>query len=132
MSARHVYLDSSAFIKLVVEEAETAALRRYLEPNPSLVAAALLRTEVLRACMRISHTFVATARQMLADVAFIEVDRPVLQRAGELGPPEMRSLDAIHIAAALSMGEDLDQLITYDHRMIDAARQWGLTVVTPT
>ncbi len=132
MSDRAVYLDSSAFMKLVIEEPETTALRRYLRRRSLMVAAALLRTEVLRAARRISQAHVANARRLLPDIALIEVDRWVLERAGELAPPEMRSLDAIHVAAALSLGDDIDEFVTYDRRMLEAAREWGLVVASPS
>lgn len=132
MSGNVTYVDSSAFMKLVIAEAETAALRRYLRRRPILVAAALLRTEVLRASMRISQAHVANARRLLPDVAMIEVERSLLQRAGELTPANMRSLDAIHVAAALWLGDDLDEFVTYDKRMADAAREWGLAVACPS
>ena len=132
MSDRAVYLDSSAFMKLVIQEPETTALRRYLRRRSLMVAAALLRTEVLRASMRISQAHVANARRLLPDIALIEVDRSVLERAGELTPPEMRSLDAIHVAAALSLGDDIDEFVTYDRRMLEAAREWGLVVASPS
>ncbi len=132
MSARAVYIDSSAFMKLVIEEPETIALRRYLRSRSLMVAAALLRTEVLRASMRISQAHVANARQLLPDVALIDVDRSVLERAGGLTPVEMWSLDAIHIAAALSLGDDVSAFLTYDRRMLEAAREWGLAVASPS
>lgn len=132
MSDRAVYIDSSAFMKLVIEEPETVALRRHLRRRSVIVAAALLRTEVLRASMRISRAHVANARRLLPGVALIEVDRSVLDRAGELPPPEMRPLDAIHIAAALSLGDDIDEFVAYDGHMLEAAREWGLVVASPS
>jgi len=112
-------------MKLVIEEPEKTALRRCLRRRSLMVAAALLRTEVLRASTRISQAHVAHARRPLPDIALIEVDRSVLERAGELTPPEIRLLDAIHVAAALSLGDDIDEFVTYDQRMLEAAREWG-------
>jgi uncharacterized protein len=132
MSGRAVYIDSSAFIKLVIEEPETTALRSYLRRRSLMVAAALLRTEVLRASMRISQAHVANARRLLPDIGLIEVDRSVLERAGELTSAETRSLDAIHVAAALSLGDDIDEFVTYDRRLLEAAREWGLVVASPS
>ena len=132
MSGRAVYIDSSAFMKLVIEEPETTALRSHLRRRSLMVAAALLRTEVLRASMRISQAHVANARRLLPNIGLIEVDRWVLERAGELTPAVMRSLDAIHIAAALSLGDDIDEFVTYDRRMLEAAREWGLIVASPS
>jgi uncharacterized protein len=131
MSGSYVYLDSSAFAKLVMVEPESGALIRHLRDRPLQVAAALLRTEVLRAAMRVSQAHLAQARRLLAELAFIELDRPLLERAGTLSPPDIRSLDAIHVAAALTLGDDLGEFVTYDRRMEAAARQWGLAVASP-
>jgi len=62
---------------------------------------------------------------------FIELDRHLLDDAGTLSPADVRSLDAIHVAAALALGDDVGEFVTYDDRLADAARQWGLTVVSP-
>jgi uncharacterized protein len=131
MSAKVVYVDSSAFMKMVVEEAESSALRHHLRDRPLMVAASLLRTEVIRASMRVSGSHVAHARRLLPDVALIDIDRPLLQHAGELAPAAMRSLDAIHIAAALLLADDVKEFLTYDLRMADAARDYGLVVTSP-
>lgn len=132
MSDRYVYLDTSAFAKLVMTEPESGALIRYLRSHPLLVAATLLRTEILRAAMRVSQSHLAQARRQLAGLAFIDLERPLMDHAGTLAPPGIRSLDAIHVAAALTLGDDLGEFVTYDHRLADAARQWGLTVVSPS
>ena|SRR5438094_8133076 len=131
MSDRYTYLDTSAVAKLVMVEPESGALDNFLRNRPLQAAAALLRTEVLRAAMRVSQAHVAQARRLLASLAFVEVDRSLLDHAGTLMPPEMRSLDAIHVAAALALGDDLGEFVTYDRRMQAAAQQWGLVVVSP-
>ena len=131
MSARAVYLDSSAFVKLVMPEAETGALRRYLGHWPVRVSATLLRAEALRAALRVSGQRVADTRRLLRDVALIEMDRSLMDRAGTLMPGRLRSLDAIHIAAALSLGDDLGEIVTYDERMAVAASAHGLLVTSP-
>lgn len=82
--------------------------------------------------MRVSQGHLAQARRQLASVAFIDLGRPLLDSAGTLSPPEIRSLDTIHLAAALTLGDDLGEFVTYDARLADAARQWGLTVVSPS
>ena len=132
MSARLVYLDGSAFVKLVKEEAETAALAAYLRRWSVAVSSTLLRTEALRAATRDSPATVLKVRRALRDMAFIEVSRDLLDQAGTLNPSEFRSLDAIHVTAALSLGDDLDELVTYDGRMAAAAIASGLVVASPT
>jgi uncharacterized protein len=131
MSGRLVYLDSSAFVKLVMLEAETAALVAYLRRWSVAVSASLLRTEALRAAMRHSQVAVGETRLALRDVAFIDIDRDLLDRAGIVPPPDLRSLDALHVATALSLGDDLDEVVAYDRRMVTAARAAGLVVTSP-
>lgn len=131
MSARYVYLDTSAFMKLITAEAETAALQRYLLRRTLRVSCALLRTEALRAAMRVSLAHVAAVRRQLRKVALIDLNRDILERAGTLGPPDLRSFDAIHMAAALSLADDLGDVVTYDVRMISAAQEHGLIVASP-
>lgn len=131
MSDRYVYLDTSAFMKLVVLEAETGALEEYLHTRSLRVSSGLLRTEALRAAMRVSQQHVAEARRQLRRVALIDVSRDLLEQAGGLAPADLRSLDATHVATALSLGDDLGDVVTYDHRMMAAARAHGLTVASP-
>src|SRR5438874_13778661 len=127
MNGSYVYLDTSAFMKLITPAAETPALQRYLQSRPLRVSSGLLRTEALRAAMRVSQEHVAKVRRRLRRVALIDVDRQVMERAGVLMPPELRSLDAIHIAAALTLGDDLADLVTYDARMVAAAESQGVS-----
>jgi predicted nucleic acid-binding protein len=126
-----VYLDTSAFMKLVEEEAESAALRRHLRGGRLRTSAILLQTEALRAAARLSAAHLATARALLRGLALIQLDRQLYAVAGTLAPPELRSLDALHIAAALTVSQDLADFVTYDARMIAAARALGLPVVSP-
>lgn len=74
---------------------------------------------------------VALARRVLEEIGFLAVDGPVLDAAAELEDEWLRSLDAIHMAAALSLGDDLTELITYDPRMVAAAEGLGLAVTSP-
>jgi len=127
-----LYLDSSAFVKLVVEEAESATLRTFLTGRDSRrVSSALLRTETLRAVRHLGPDALATAREGLRRVDLIGMDDRILDAAGTLEPQVLRTLDAIHLATALAVGDDLEAIVTYDQRMVDAARLIGLTTATP-
>ena len=64
-------------------------------------------------------------------VALIEMTRRLLREAGALGPSRLRTLDAVHIASARSLGDDLDAFVSYDRRQLEAAAGAGLTVVSP-
>jgi len=128
---RATYLDSSAIVKLVVQEPESTALRRHLRRRTPWVSSALVRTEVVRALLLEGELAVTRGRTVLARLELIRVSDRVLAAAGELLPADLRSLDAIHIATAQQLGRDLAHLVTYDQRMTDAAGRAGLTTVAP-
>lgn len=125
------YLDSSALVKLAVEEPESAALRTYLRRRRPVVSSALARTEVARALLGEGPEGMARGRAVLASVDLIRVSRRVLDAAGELRPADIRSLDAIHLATASQLGSDLGRLVAYDERMVAAAELLGLRTATP-
>lgn len=132
MSADVLYLDSSALAKLVVHEHESLALRRYLRRRPRRVSCALARVEVVRAVRPHGPAAVGAARRLLAGVDLIRLDDALLDAASELGDRTLRTLDAIHLAAARSLGRDLAAIVTYDARMTAAATGLDLAVVAPT
>ncbi|MDQ6747618.1 MAG: PIN domain-containing protein [Candidatus Dormibacteraeota bacterium] len=119
-------------MKLVMPEPESAALRGHLRQWRTRVSAALLCTEALRAATRASPLRLAAVRRQLGGVVLLDLDMALLERAGILHPPGLRSLDAVHVAAALSLGADLAELITYDSRMAVAATAHGLVVTSPS
>lgn len=125
------YLDSSAIVKLAVEEPESAALRRYLRRKRPLVSSALARTEVLRALLLEGDEGVRRGRAVLARLDLLRVNDRVLNAAGTLLPDDLRSLDAIHVATAQHLGSDLARIVTYDERMGDAVRRAGLKTAGP-
>lgn len=125
------YLDSSALVKLAIDEPESAALRRYLRRRRPLVSSALARTEVIRALLLEGDEGVARGRAVLGRVELARVNDRVLNAAGVLLPLDLRSLDAIHLATAGQLGPDLDQIITYDERMLDAAKRLRLKTASP-
>jgi predicted nucleic acid-binding protein len=125
------YVDSSAIVKLVVNEPESAALRRYLRRRRPLVSSALARTEVLRALLQEGERGIARAGAVLGRVDLVRVNDRILTDAGTLLPADLRSLDAIHLATARQLGSDLAHVVTYDERMLRAARLLGLSVASP-
>ena len=127
-----LYLDSSALVKLVVEEPETAALRGFLADREGRrVSSVLLRPESLRAVRHLGADALATVREGLRRVDLVAIDDRILEAAGTLEPRVLRTLDAIHLATALAVGDDLDTIVTYDDRMAEAARFLGLATATP-
>ncbi len=131
MNGSAAYVDTSAFMKLVMPEPESPALRVYLRQWRVRVSATLLCTEALRAATRASPGRLPAVRLQLRGLVLIDLDRDILNRAGTLAPSDLRSLDAVHVAAALSIGEELGELLTYDARLADAARAHGITVASP-
>ncbi len=128
---RAIYLDSSAIVKLVVQEKESAALRRYLRRRAPLVVSALARTEVARALLPLGPTAVQRGHDVLTSLELIRVTDRILVEAGSLLPAEIRSLDAIHLATMRQLGVSLRRLVTYDNRMSVTARELGIAAVAP-
>jgi predicted nucleic acid-binding protein len=126
-----IYLDSSAIVKLAVREPESAALRRWLRRKRPLVSSALARTEVLRALLPAGEEAVGRGRAVLRGLDLLRVNDRVLEAAGLLLPLALRSLDAIHLATARELGDELGSLVTYDDRMAAAARALGHRVAAP-
>jgi predicted nucleic acid-binding protein len=91
----------------------------------------LLITEAIRACARYGEVYAAQARLDLQRLSLLPIDQQVIDHAATLPPASLRSLDAIHLATALSLGDDLGILIAYDERLVSAARDSGLPVATP-
>jgi predicted nucleic acid-binding protein len=125
-----LYLDSSAIVKLVAREPETPALVDVVRADPAAVSSALAWTEVIRAVRR-ARGRLDRARAVLEGIALAPIDDAILRGAAELSPAGLRTLDAIHIATALSLSEDVATLITYDARLAEAATAAGITVTAP-
>jgi uncharacterized protein len=125
-----LYLDSSAIVKLVTREPGTAELVRAVRTDPEVVSSALARTEVVRAVRR-SGGRAARAEAVLERIALVHIDDGILRSAAHLVPTELRMLDAVHLATALSLADDVAALVTYDARLADAAAEAGLEVRSP-
>ena len=126
------YCDTSAFLKLVVAEEGSTALRAWAtQPGVTLVASDLLRTEALRAARRHSPQALLQARTLLDAVALVAVSSDICERAAELDPSILRSLDALHLATALMLGDDLEGVVTYDERLAAACAAHGVPVIAP-
>ena len=124
------YLDTSAFLKLLVLEDESPALRAWCVAHDSLWSSHLLRTEALRAASRLGIDR-AVVDEAVASVSLILPSSTTYVNAGLAEPSSIRSLDALHLASALELGEDLEGIVAYDDRLIEAARRNSVRVVTP-
>ena len=128
-----IYLDSSALLKLLHEEPESAALADWLtgHAGSTLLSSELANVEVIRACRRINPDALPEARALLSGLDLIPLAGAVIAAAGDIGETTPRSLDAIHLASALSVREDLSSFVAYDHRLSKAASAAGLQLEAP-
>jgi predicted nucleic acid-binding protein len=126
------YVDTSALVKLVIAEAETPQLLRWLRAEERvLVTCDLTRTELLRAVARAAPARMTRARDVLAGLTVVGLSATDFDAAGRLAPAELRSLDAIHLTVALALADDLVSVLAYDGRMARSARALGLHVDAP-
>lgn len=133
MSFLPVYVDSSALLKLVLSEPERPALEQVLSRWPDRISSVLLPIECRRIVLRAGNPpeVVDRLEKELSGVTLIRLEEAVQTLAGAIGPPRLRSLDAIHLASALSIGDYPEAFVTYDDRLADAARAVGLNVLRP-
>ena len=132
LDGSRLYLDASALVKLVITERESAALRIFLAGDPVLISSRIGAVELRRvAAKQDEQPAEPQVDAILANMLIVEVDELIAESAGELQPTTLRTLDAIHLASALSLAPELDALVTYDNRLADAARAAGLNVVAP-
>lgn len=127
---RFLYLDSSAIVKLVVSEEGSAALAAFVSSS-ALVSSALARVEVVRAIWDQGETVRRKGRRVLRGFDLFAIDDEILERAAGVEPRTLHSLDAIHTATALSLGDDLRAFVTYDERQGQAVSALGLSVESP-
>jgi len=124
------YIDASAFVKLIVEEKETQALLKSLPP--SLISGEILTVEVMRTTVHSDAETIAFARKLLAGINFLPISGEVSSIGSLFGAHiKSKTLDAIHLAAALSIGSTIDGIITYDKTMIADAKLLGIPVLSP-
>lgn len=127
-----IYLDSSALLKILFLEAESATLQEWLATqDDALVTGDLARVEVLRACRRLDPEALPAARALLGQLDRVPLAAEVLELAAAVGTPMLRSLDALHLASALSLGVPDLVLVGYDCRLLEAADAAGLGTRRP-
>ncbi len=130
---RHAYLDASALVKLIVRERESRALVEALAPATPVTTSVVAAVEVVRAARatgRAAQT-VDRALRIIDGCDLVELDSAVRSSAALVDPHLLRTLDAIHLASALSVQEHLDAFVTYDRRLAEAAAAIGLPVSSP-
>ena len=131
--SRIFYADTSALVKLVASERESAPLRQWIRETDDLVLASsdLVRTELMRAIRRTYPAHATRARDLLDALLLVSITADICESAARLEPATLRSLDAIHLATALGLGDDLDAVVVYDDRLLESARSYGLRTITP-
>ncbi len=125
-----LYLDTSAAVKLLIDEEESSALRAYLSDH-DWASSALVRTELVRALLRADPSVVPRALDLLAQGSLLVIDTEVLDTAARLSPPSLRSLDALHLASALELRDELTAFVAYDERLLSAASALGMPISSP-
>jgi uncharacterized protein len=127
-----LYFDTSALIKLIVAEPETEALRAAVRSSTSArVSSDLTRTELVRAVRHGAPERALVAREVLESLTLLPITTETFESASRLDPSILRALDALHLAAALTLGDDLEAVVTYDRRLADACRAHGVAVLAP-
>ncbi len=126
-----VYLDASALVKLVAPEPETEAVGLFLTDYRLQVTSVIATVEVRRAVARRPGVPPGRVDDVLGRTAVLALEPPVIEGAATIGPATLRTLDAIHLASAAELGEDLEAFVTFDRRLADAARALGMPVASP-
>jgi predicted nucleic acid-binding protein len=131
-----IYMDTSALTKLLIAEPETPQLRIWLaariDEGDSAATSALGRVELMRTVARYGETGQADrARYLLDGLDIMPLTEPMMALAESIGPPTLRSLDAIHLAAAAYFEQELTAFVTYDHRLLNGCRDIGLATASP-
>ncbi len=128
-----LYLDASAIVKLVLPEAESGALAEAVASTNAHVSSIIAAVEVPRAVRRVTEQAEALERseRVIERLDLRALDADVVRAAARLMPRALRSLDAIHLASAMTFAGDLSGFIAYDRRLRDAARESGVPVLAP-
>ena len=128
-----LYLDASALVKLVLPEAESHALAATVATTSAHLSSVVAAVEVPRAVLRVTEDSAALRRceQVIDGLDLRALDYEVVDMAARAMPRAIRSLDAIHLASAVMVGDELLAFVAYDRKLQDAAEQCGLPVAAP-
>lgn len=128
-----IYYDSSALLKLLFEESESSALQEWVSDHATVpgLSSELVKVEVVRAVRRLDRSVVPVARSLVAQLDLIPMTTGLVEEAADVGDPLLPSLDALHLASAMSVRSELTAFVAYDARLMIAARSVGLPIITP-
>jgi len=129
-----IYLDSSALLKLLFEESESSALASWIAEHSDtpMVSSELAKVEVVRATRRLDAAVVPAARTLVSQLDLISINGGLIEEAADVGEPLLRTLDAIHLASALSIRNELTAFVAYDTRLLAAAQDVGIQPTSPS
>ncbi|MBX3072254.1 MAG: type II toxin-antitoxin system VapC family toxin [Thermomicrobiales bacterium] len=126
------YFDTSALVKLVVDEPKSLGLITWLDENDcDQISSQVATIELFRSVRRVLPSRVDHAQRVIAGIEIIKLDDAVVDLARSVAPDLLRTLDAIHLSTALAVANEIEGFVTYDSRLADAARQHGFRVVAP-
>jgi len=127
-----IYLDTSALGRILLAEPDATAIRSVLDQRNDWWSSELLVVELRRFATR--ENLMDPAEKLLKEIDLLSVDSDTLQRASRVEPPEVRSLDAIHLDAAIHLKEQgkIESVLTYDHQLQSGCRHHGLEIVAPS
>jgi predicted nucleic acid-binding protein len=127
------YIDASAFVKLFSMEPESDAIRAALhdEDGPLLTASEILSVEAFRAALRLGGEAPAEVPGLLRRIALRPLSSEIRESAQRIGTKSLRALDAIHLATAIWLGDEVNAVFTYDKRLAEASADAGLRVLAP-
>ena len=128
-----LYLDASAIVKLVVRETESAALAKHLE-HSTLLTSEISEVEVPRVALLRGGGEAGwrRAHEVLDRFVLVPLDERLRRDASRLGPVDVRSLDAIHVASCLRVRDRVRAAVAYDRRLVAALAAHGIAVEAPT
>lgn len=126
-----IYVDTSAALKLVWSERESAAVTALLNIRTDLVSSALLAVEARRGAIRNDVRALPRVDLMLSQFTLLAISEAIIESASRLPDPMLPSLDAIHLATALLVREDIDALVSYDDRLLASAAAHGISTASP-
>lgn len=126
-----IYVDSSALVKLVLPEAESSSMIKFTTQHSRVVTSTIGAIEFRRAVKRHYAERLWAVESVLATMTLVEMSREVRRTAALLEPATLRTLDAIHLASALLVRDELEAFVGYDERLLEAARLVGIPTVSP-
>ena len=128
-----IYLDSSALLKLLFEESESAALASWIaeRADTPMVSSEIAKVEVVRATRRLDAAVMPAARALVSQLDLVPLSSGLIEEATDAGEPLLRTLDAIHLASALSIRNELTAFVAYDNRLLTAAQDAGIEPTSP-